>query len=339
MAQIFANNAISTLASPLGISDTSMSIAPGTGSRWPVIAAPNFAYTTLEDAAGNIEIIKITAHTSGSTAFTIERGQQGTAARAYTIGDLVEMRLTGAEMNAWETDIDNLEATRSRHAGQAYTGAHDFSAASGVTLPAATSIGTVSAAEIVTLDGVTSNVQAQINAANAARIAGDADLETRKADINGETYTGTHNFTGAAVSVAAPTAANHAATKAYADGLAFSSALPVQAGNAGKFTYTDGANASWQNVTAAGTTFTPAGNIAATNVQAAITELDTEKQAALVSGSNINTVNSQSLLGAGNIDTYPVQAGNAGKVLTTNGASVSWEWGVHHQPLLALGII
>ena len=282
MAQIFANNAISTLASPLGISDTLMSIAPGTGSRWPVIAAPNFAYTTLEDAAGNIEIIKITAHTSGSTAFTIERGQQGTAARAYTIGDLVEMRLTGAEMNAWETDIDNLEATRSRHAGQAYTGAHDFSAASGVTLPAATSIGTVSGTEIGHLDGVTSPIQAQLD---------------NKAGLNSPAFTGTPTAPTATLG----TATNQLATTAFVAAQALAASLPGQAGNAGKFITTDGANASWQNVTAAGTTFTPAGNIAATNVQAALTELDTEKQAALVSGSNIKTVNSQSLLGSGNI--------------------------------------
>lgn len=47
--------------------------------------------------------------------------------------------------------------------------------------------------------------------------------------------------------------------------------------------------------------FTPTGNIAATDVQAAIAELDTEKQAALVSGTNIKTVNNVSLLGSGNI--------------------------------------
>jgi hypothetical protein len=54
--------------------------------------------------------------------------------------------------------------------------------------------------------------------------------------------------------------------------------------------------------TAATTTFTPAGNIAATDVQDAIEELDTEKQAALVSGTNIKTVNGTSILGSGDID-------------------------------------
>ncbi len=46
------------------------------------------------------------------------------------------------------------------------------------------------------------------------------------AALGGGTYTGTHNFTGATVSFTTPTfspptLAAHAATKAYADGLAF----------------------------------------------------------------------------------------------------------------------
>ncbi len=48
---------------------------------------------------------------------------------------------------------------------------------------------------------------------------------------------------------------------------------------------------------------TPSGNISSTNVQAALQELDTEKQATLVSGANIKTINSTSLLGSGDITT------------------------------------
>jgi len=46
---------------------------------------------------------------------------------------------------------------------------------------------------------------------------------------------------------------------------------------------------------------TPAGNISSTTVQDAINELDAEKQAVLVSGTNIKTVNGESLLGAGDL--------------------------------------
>lgn len=49
-----------------------------------------------------------------------------------------------------------------------------------------------------------------------------------KVDNTGDTYTGTHDMTGATVTVAAPTTGSNPATKTYADGLAFATALPAQ---------------------------------------------------------------------------------------------------------------
>lgn len=96
-------------------------------------------------------------------------------------------------------------------AGETYSGAHDFSAATGVTLPAATSVGNVSATELSYLDGVTSAIQPQLGTKSAKA---------------GDTYSGTHDFSGAtAVSVPAPIAVGHAVNKAYAD------ALSMTAGN------------------------------------------------------------------------------------------------------------
>ena len=53
------------------------------------------------------------------------------------------------------------------------------------------------------------------------------------------------------------------------------------------------------------------------------------KQEALVSGTNIKTINNESILGSGNIsisggDSLPSQTGNSGKFLTTNGSTASW---------------
>ena len=58
------------------------------------------------------------------------------------------------------------------------------------------------------------------------------------------------------------------------------------------------------------------------NIQAQING----KQATLVSGTNIKTINNNSVLGSGNItiDSLPSQTGNSGKYLTTNGTSASW---------------
>lgn len=49
-----------------------------------------------------------------------------------------------------------------------------------------------------------------------------------------------------------------------------------------------------------------------------------DKQDTLVSGTNIKSVNGTSLLGEGDLSTYPAQSGNSGKFLTTNGSAVSW---------------
>ena len=68
-----------------------------------------------------------------------------------------------------------------------------------------------------------------------------------KVDNTGDTYTGTHNMTGATVTVAAPITGSNPATKTYADGLAFATALPAQSLG---FLVSDGANASFS------TTFT-----------------------------------------------------------------------------------
>jgi len=84
--------------------------------------------------------------------------------------------------------------------------------------------------------GVTSGIQAQINT---------------KATKAGDTYTGAHDFTGAAPTVPTATAGDSsakAASTAFVVGTAFSAALPGQAGNAGRTVRTDGTSASWGSI-------------------------------------------------------------------------------------------
>lgn len=74
-----------------------------------------------------------------------------------------------------------------------------------------------------------------------------------KSDVAGETYSGTHDFSGASVSLGASTAPTQSvgdastklATTAFVAGTAFSAALPGQTGNSGKFLTTDGSAASF----------------------------------------------------------------------------------------------
>ena len=96
------------------------------------------------------------------------------------------------------------------------------------------------AAEVNYLVGVTSGVQTQLNA-----------LDTGKASKSGAAYTGTHDFTGATLTVPTQTtgdATTKAASTAFVSATAFNAALPGQTGNGGKFVTTDGTNASWSNI-------------------------------------------------------------------------------------------
>ena len=120
-------------------------------------------------------------------------------------------------------------------AGDTYTGAHNYGGASSVTLPAATSIGSITQAELGYVDGVTAPIQGQLDS---------------KADITGESYTGTHDFTGGALkapTMTAGTATTDVATTAFVASAALAAALPGQTGNAGKVISTNGTNASWVN--------------------------------------------------------------------------------------------
>ena len=145
-----------------------------------------------------------------------------------------------------------------------------------VVLPNTTSIGGVSAAEIVYLDGVTSNVQTQLDAklaisaaastyaplaspsltgvptaptaaaaTSTTQIATTAFVDTSFAKLASPAFTGTPT---------APTAASGAnnttiATTAFVQQVALNNQLPLQAGNTGKYLTTDGSNASWGTVT------------------------------------------------------------------------------------------
>lgn len=83
------------------------------------------------------------------------------------------------------------------------------------------------------LVGVSAPIQAQISAKGA---------------ITGQAWTGTHDFTGATITVPTATAGDSSskpASTAFVAGVAFSSALPSQTGNARKFTKTDGTTAGW----------------------------------------------------------------------------------------------
>lgn len=99
---LFKNNAYSTFAGGIASGATSFACQAGHGDRFPVVAAPDVAYITFEDSGGNREVVKVTARGSGSDTFTIVRAQDGTAARAWLAGDVVEQRIVALELDRFE---------------------------------------------------------------------------------------------------------------------------------------------------------------------------------------------------------------------------------------------
>jgi hypothetical protein len=96
-----ANNAVATLAAGISAVATSLSVTAGQGAQFPALGAGDYFYATLLDPSNNIEIVKVTARLID--VFTIERGQDGTAARAYNAGDTIRIRLTRA---AFDRKVD-----------------------------------------------------------------------------------------------------------------------------------------------------------------------------------------------------------------------------------------
>lgn len=96
---VYKNNASTTLQSALNAAATSAILATGTGSLFPSIGAGQSFYVTFRDAATQIinEIVLVTS-ISGDT-LTIQRSQQGTTARAWLAGDLVDQLVTMGDMD------------------------------------------------------------------------------------------------------------------------------------------------------------------------------------------------------------------------------------------------
>ena len=98
-----SNNAYSTLAGTMSTVATTFTVAAGHGTRFPTInnagVGSDWSYCTLQNAANQIEIVKITRHDSASDSFTCVRSQEGTnggATYTWAVGDVVECRLTAA---------------------------------------------------------------------------------------------------------------------------------------------------------------------------------------------------------------------------------------------------
>ena len=97
MSNILLNNYKTTLTSPVGAADTQIYV----GHSLPALGVDDYYLLTLFARSGaeeyNWEIVKVTV-ADGST-LTVVRGQEGTTARSWEAGTLVEMRLTAGQVS------------------------------------------------------------------------------------------------------------------------------------------------------------------------------------------------------------------------------------------------
>ncbi len=91
-------NSKTTLAVAMTTSMTALSVSPGTGSKFPIIASGQSFSLTLIDAATGLknEIVWVTAVNGDN--FTVLRAQEGTTAQSWAIGDYVNAFVTAGAL-------------------------------------------------------------------------------------------------------------------------------------------------------------------------------------------------------------------------------------------------
>lgn len=101
MAQVFANNAYSATVGALTVGGGIITLAPGTGSRFPALSGGDHFMATLALISGGVEtaweIVKVTAR-AGDT-LTVQRAQEGTTAQVWADGTPIDIRITAAMLN------------------------------------------------------------------------------------------------------------------------------------------------------------------------------------------------------------------------------------------------
>lgn len=98
MGVVFANGAVGTLTSSALLTDTTLHLTTGQGSRFPNPAAGDYFVLTLQNGSAT-EIIHVTARVAD--ALTAVRAQEGTTAVGWAAGTVVDMRVTAGLLESF----------------------------------------------------------------------------------------------------------------------------------------------------------------------------------------------------------------------------------------------
>lgn len=182
------NFAKTTLATAITTESDSITVATGTGSRFPTLAPGEFTMVVLQDAAGK-EVVKATA--VAGDVLTVERAQEGSTARAFDVGAIVDCRLTSGVLSYIMQLVADVSATvsslTSSLAGKqaAITGAATSITSSNLSIGRAlvsdasgkVAVSSITTTQLSYLEGVSGNLQEQINGlAPAAAVTAERAL-------------------------------------------------------------------------------------------------------------------------------------------------------------------
>ena len=107
-----SNNASTVLASSINASATTLTVNTGAGSLFPnpVLGTSFFKLTLIDAATGQLtEIVHVTARTGD--VMTIERAQEGTAARVWSANDIAANMMTAGTLSYILGNFQPLDAT------------------------------------------------------------------------------------------------------------------------------------------------------------------------------------------------------------------------------------
>lgn len=100
---IFKNNFEVALAQPTTTSDTTITIRSGSG--FPTLGANERVVATIVDAATGLQFEIVTVTAVVGDVLTVQRAQEGTAARAWAAGDMLSIRTTAATLTNTERNF------------------------------------------------------------------------------------------------------------------------------------------------------------------------------------------------------------------------------------------
>ena len=183
LSLLAANNAQTVLVAGISSTATSLTVNTGTGTLFPspVTGTSFFKLTIIDAATGSLtEIVHVTAR--NGDVFTIQRGQEGTVARAWSANDIAANMMTAGTLSYILGNFQPLDPTLTALAALVgvanklpYFNGDDTAALTDLTQVGRDIIGKSTIADILTYLGLSGFVDKSANLTALATLVGAAN--------------------------------------------------------------------------------------------------------------------------------------------------------------------